>query len=60
MRQGMRELGLSFALDGEFVYNNNYQATIDMTPFEALYGKGKGRGKLASNREESVTCHMGT
>ncbi|KAA0063432.1 retrotransposon gag protein [Cucumis melo var. makuwa] len=23
-------------------------------------GKGKGRGKLASNREGSVTCHMGT
>ncbi|KAA0058263.1 pol protein [Cucumis melo var. makuwa] len=23
----------------EFAYNNSYQATIDMTPFEALYGK---------------------
>ncbi|KAA0036538.1 pol protein [Cucumis melo var. makuwa] len=23
----------------EFVYNNSYQATIGMTPFEALYGK---------------------
>ncbi|KAA0026092.1 hypothetical protein E5676_scaffold1970G00240 [Cucumis melo var. makuwa] len=23
-------------------------------------GKGKGRGKLASDREGSVTCHMGT
>ncbi|KAL0556468.1 hypothetical protein IC582_004982 [Cucumis melo] len=23
----------------EFVYNNSYQATIDMAPFEALYGK---------------------
>lgn len=23
----------------EFVYNNSYEATIDMTPFEALYGK---------------------
>lgn len=23
----------------EFVYNNSYEATIDMMPFEALYGK---------------------
>ncbi|KAA0063741.1 hypothetical protein E6C27_scaffold1290G00250 [Cucumis melo var. makuwa] len=23
-------------------------------------GEGKGRGKLASDREGSVTCHMGT
>ncbi|KAA0057719.1 pol protein [Cucumis melo var. makuwa] len=23
----------------EFAYNNSYQATIDMSPFEALYGK---------------------
>ena len=23
----------------EFIYNNNYQATIGMAPFEALYGK---------------------
>ncbi|KAL0546549.1 hypothetical protein IC582_016460 [Cucumis melo] len=23
----------------EFAYNNSFQATIDMTPFEALYGK---------------------
>ena len=22
----------------EFAYNNNYQASIDMTPYEALYG----------------------
>ncbi|TYK15834.1 putative mitochondrial protein [Cucumis melo var. makuwa] len=25
-----------------------------------LLGEGKGRGKLASDREGSVTCHMGT
>ena len=23
----------------EFAYNNSYQASIDMAPFEALYGK---------------------
>ena len=23
----------------EFAYNNNYQASIQMTPFEALYGR---------------------
>ena len=23
----------------EFAYNNNYQANIDMTPYEALYGR---------------------
>ncbi|TYK09576.1 hypothetical protein E5676_scaffold458G00020 [Cucumis melo var. makuwa] len=23
-------------------------------------GEGKGRGKLANDKEESVTCHMGT
>ena len=23
----------------EFTYNNNYQANIDMAPFEALYGR---------------------
>ena len=23
----------------EFVYNNNYQASIGMAPFEALYGR---------------------
>ncbi|KAA0045385.1 hypothetical protein E6C27_scaffold442G00010 [Cucumis melo var. makuwa] len=23
-------------------------------------GEGKGRGKLASDKEGSVTCHMGT
>ena len=23
----------------EFVYNNNYQASIQMAPFEALYGR---------------------
>ncbi|TYK28675.1 hypothetical protein E5676_scaffold165G00460 [Cucumis melo var. makuwa] len=29
--------------------------------FRTLMGSnGKGRGKLASDREESVTCHMGT
>ncbi|KAA0040306.1 pol protein [Cucumis melo var. makuwa] len=33
-----QELGLSLALDG-FAYNNNYQATIGMAPFEALYGR---------------------
>ncbi|KAA0051673.1 uncharacterized protein E5676_scaffold234G00350 [Cucumis melo var. makuwa] len=31
------------------------------TIFRTLMGsEGKGRGKLASDREESVTCHMGT
>ncbi|KAA0065880.1 hypothetical protein E5676_scaffold259G00740 [Cucumis melo var. makuwa] len=31
------------------------------TIFKTLMGsEGKGRGKLASDREESVTCHMGT
>ncbi|KAA0043073.1 hypothetical protein E5676_scaffold267G00360 [Cucumis melo var. makuwa] len=30
-------------------------------PFQDSNGKrGKGRGKLASNREGSVTCHVGT
>ena len=24
----------------EFSYNNSYQATIKMAPFEALYGRG--------------------
>ena len=24
----------------EFAYNNNYQSTIGMPPFEALHGKG--------------------
>ncbi|KAA0049914.1 uncharacterized protein E5676_scaffold13462G00010 [Cucumis melo var. makuwa] len=29
--------------------------------FRTLMGsEGKGRGKLASDREGSVTCHMGT
>ena len=23
----------------EFAYNNSYQASIDMTPYEALYGR---------------------
>ena len=23
----------------EFAYNNNYQSSIEMAPFEALYGK---------------------
>ena len=23
----------------EFTYNNNYQATIEMAPYEALYGR---------------------
>jgi len=23
----------------EFTYNNNYQASIEMTPYEALYGQ---------------------
>ena len=23
----------------EFAYNNNYQASIEMAPFEALYGR---------------------
>jgi hypothetical protein len=27
----------------EFTYNNNYQATIGMTPYEALYGRKYGR-----------------
>ncbi|TYK08305.1 hypothetical protein E5676_scaffold648G00890 [Cucumis melo var. makuwa] len=31
------------------------------TIFKTLMGsEGKGRGKLASDREGSVTCHMGT
>ncbi|KAA0032712.1 ty3-gypsy retrotransposon protein [Cucumis melo var. makuwa] len=30
----------------EFAYNNSYQATIDMTPFEALYGRQKSYADL--------------
>ncbi|KAA0067017.1 uncharacterized protein E5676_scaffold14G00160 [Cucumis melo var. makuwa] len=30
------------------------------TTDQFVLGKGKGRGKLASDREGSVTCHMGT
>ncbi|KAA0038098.1 uncharacterized protein E5676_scaffold237G00830 [Cucumis melo var. makuwa] len=31
------------------------------TIYRTLMGsEGKGRGKLASDREGSVTCHMGT
>ena len=34
--QGKREEYLPLV---EFSYNNSYQATIKMTPFEALYGR---------------------
>ncbi|KAA0032396.1 hypothetical protein E6C27_scaffold219G002730 [Cucumis melo var. makuwa] len=30
------------------------------TTNQFVLGEGKGRGKLASDREGSVTCHMGT
>lgn len=31
-------IGISLSLD--LSYNNNYYSNIDMTPFEALYGRG--------------------
>ncbi|TYK05492.1 pol protein [Cucumis melo var. makuwa] len=41
----------------EFAYNNSYQATIGMTPFEALYGRCCGSSvcwsKVAQSRQKS-------
>jgi hypothetical protein len=34
--QGSRDKNLSWA---EFSYNNNYQETLNMAPFEVLYGR---------------------
>uniref|UniRef100_A0A9I9EJQ4 Uncharacterized protein n=1 Tax=Cucumis melo TaxID=3656 RepID=A0A9I9EJQ4_CUCME len=34
--------------------------SLPLDVFLVISGKGKGRGKLASDREGSVTCHMGT
>ncbi|KAA0056389.1 hypothetical protein E5676_scaffold120G002710 [Cucumis melo var. makuwa] len=37
------------------------RASSGVLLYRTLMGsKGKGRGKLASDREGSVTCHMGT
>ncbi|TYK11930.1 Ulp1-like peptidase [Cucumis melo var. makuwa] len=33
--------------------------TLGFTTDQHVLGEGKGRGKLASDREGSVTCHMG-
>jgi len=39
----------------KFHYNNNYQSTIKMTPFEALYGR-KYRTRLGwSEHDEALT-----
>ncbi|KAA0067962.1 ty3-gypsy retrotransposon protein [Cucumis melo var. makuwa] len=41
----------------EFAYNNSYQATIDMAPFEALYGRCRRPlvcwGEVAQSRQKS-------
>ncbi|KAA0061277.1 pol protein [Cucumis melo var. makuwa] len=43
----------------EFAYNNSYQATISMTPFEALYGKCCRSpvcwGEVAQNKQKRYT-----
>ena len=36
MRSTMREVGIDLV---EFVYNNNFQSSIGMAPYEALYGR---------------------
>jgi transposase InsO family protein len=39
----------------KFSYNNNYQATIEMTTFEALYGRSAGPHCFAV-RQEKAKC----
>ena len=34
-----RDLGMIYLPLVEFAYNNSYQASIQMAPFEALYGR---------------------
>lgn len=38
----------------EFAYNNSYQATIQMAPFEALYGQVQNSYILGGGRQETV------
>ncbi|TYK11706.1 hypothetical protein E5676_scaffold304G00150 [Cucumis melo var. makuwa] len=51
----------SYVRPGSHVARVRERAISWVPLFKTLMGcEGKGRGKLASDREGSVTCHMGT
>ncbi|KAA0061344.1 hypothetical protein E5676_scaffold692G00230 [Cucumis melo var. makuwa] len=51
----------SYVPPGSHVARVQERASSWIPLFRTLMGsEGKGRGKLASDREGSVTCHMGT
>ncbi|KAA0052851.1 hypothetical protein E5676_scaffold675G00500 [Cucumis melo var. makuwa] len=54
-------LKISYVPSGSHVARVRERANSWVPLFRTLMGsEGKGRGKLAKDREGSVTCHMGT
>ena len=43
----------------EFAYNNSYHASIDMAPYEALYGRPYRLPLCLADYEELVTLGLG-